>query len=118
MKLYSVECLSIDGNISFEKRDKIVAKFCNDDNAPRILIFSSIGSAGLNLSIACKILLFVSRRLRISSATRAEIYQTEGSNVELPERNTNPWPCSASRPKEPSYLHSSAGEQILGSPYE
>jgi TATA-binding protein-associated factor len=59
MKLYGVECLSIDGSMSFEKRDKIVAKF-NTDDASRVLIFSSVGSAGLNLSIACKILLFVS----------------------------------------------------------
>jgi SNF2 family DNA or RNA helicase len=68
MKLYGIDCLSIDGSMLFEKRAKIVALF-QTENGPRVLIFSSVGSAGLNLTIACKVFLFVSGCLRIYSGT-------------------------------------------------
>lgn len=60
MKLYGVDSLAIDGSMSFEKRDKVVAQF-HAENSARVLIFSSVGSAGLNLSIASIVLFFVGR---------------------------------------------------------
>jgi TATA-binding protein-associated factor len=68
MKLYGVDSLAIDGSMSFEKRDKVVAEF-HAENSPRVLIFSSVGSAGLNLSIACKVILFVSRNSYLRALT-------------------------------------------------
>ena len=50
--------LSIDGSMSFDKRDKIVATF-RDPKSARILIFSSVGAAGLNLSLSDVVLMFV-----------------------------------------------------------
>lgn len=44
--------------MSFEARDNVVTKFHNA-GAPRVLIFSSVGSAGLNLSIANTIIFMV-----------------------------------------------------------
>jgi SNF2 family DNA or RNA helicase len=66
MKLYGVDSLAIDGSMSFEKRDKVVAQFHAEDS-PRVLIFSSVGSAGLNLSIASKVIFFVSGNLYLGS---------------------------------------------------
>jgi SNF2 family DNA or RNA helicase len=45
--------------MSFDKRTETVAKFYQPDSA-RVLIFSSVGSAGLNLSIADVVIFFVS----------------------------------------------------------
>jgi len=50
--LYGVPSLSINGKISFVERDKCVVAFHSDDQPSHILVFSSIGSAGLNLAIA------------------------------------------------------------------
>jgi SNF2 family DNA or RNA helicase len=44
--------------MSFEKRDRIVAQF-HLPESPRLFIFSSVGSAGLNLSIADVVIFFV-----------------------------------------------------------
>jgi hypothetical protein len=52
--------LAINGKISFEKRDNIVKDFYDDRHPGRVLIFSSVGSAGLNLSIADVVIFFVS----------------------------------------------------------
>lgn len=68
MKLYGVDSLAIDGSMSFEKRDKVVAQF-HAENTPRVLIFSSVGSAGLNLSIASIVLFFVRRNSYLGSRT-------------------------------------------------
>jgi hypothetical protein len=45
--------------MSFDKRDKVVVAF-HAPGSPRILIFSSVGAAGLNLSISDIVLMFVS----------------------------------------------------------
>ncbi|KAF5366181.1 hypothetical protein D9758_005658 [Tetrapyrgos nigripes] len=55
--LYSVKSLRIDGSMSFRQRDIIVAEFILSGNI-RVFIFSSVGSAGLNLSIADMIIYF------------------------------------------------------------
>lgn len=58
LKLYGVECLHIDGQMSFEQRSAVVTQF-HAPNSPRVLIFSSVGSAGLNLSIANTVIFLV-----------------------------------------------------------
>ncbi|KAF9033680.1 hypothetical protein BDP27DRAFT_1374971 [Rhodocollybia butyracea] len=47
----------IDGTMSFDKQTETVAEFYKPDSA-RVLIFSSVGSAGLNLSIADVVIFF------------------------------------------------------------
>jgi TATA-binding protein-associated factor len=44
--------------MTFEKREQIIAQFCKPGGI-RVLIFSRIGSAGLNLSIADVVIFFV-----------------------------------------------------------
>ncbi len=63
LSLYGVDSLFIDGNMSFEKRNRVVSCF-HEPNAPRVLIFSSVGSAGLNLSLA-HIVIFLVRTRRV-----------------------------------------------------
>jgi SNF2 family DNA or RNA helicase len=58
LELYGVKCLSIDGSIPYKKRDDIVQKFLGN-GSPRVLIFSTVGSTGLNLSIADVVIFFV-----------------------------------------------------------
>ncbi|KXN84276.1 SWI/SNF-like matrix-associated actin-dependent regulator [Leucoagaricus sp. SymC.cos] len=58
LRLYSVESLAINGKISFDQRDKRVKQFHKEDSKARVLVFSSIGSAGLNLSIADIVIFF------------------------------------------------------------
>ncbi len=58
LKLYGVEALFIDGSMPYDDRAKIVAEFQEPD-VPRVLIFSNIGAAGLNLSIANTIIFMV-----------------------------------------------------------
>ncbi|KAF9060091.1 hypothetical protein BDP27DRAFT_1370864, partial [Rhodocollybia butyracea] len=58
LRLYNgTESLAIDGTMSFDKRTETVAEFYKPDSA-RVLIFSSVGSAGLNLSIADVVIFF------------------------------------------------------------
>jgi superfamily II DNA/RNA helicase len=58
LKLYGVDSLSINGSISFDKRDAIIQEFYRHDG-PRVLIFSRVGSSGLNLANADCVILFV-----------------------------------------------------------
>jgi len=57
--LYDIPSLSINGKISFAEQDKHVVAFYSDDQPSRVLIFSSIGSTGLNLAIVDVVILFV-----------------------------------------------------------
>ncbi|KAF5347355.1 hypothetical protein D9756_010004 [Leucocoprinus leucothites] len=50
--------LSINGKIPFVERDKRVKEFYDDGNPNRVLVFSSVGSAGLNLAIADVVIFF------------------------------------------------------------
>lgn len=59
LSLYGVDSLFIDGHMSFDKRDEIVNRF-HEKGAPRVFIFSSVGSAGLNLSLAHIVIFLVS----------------------------------------------------------
>ncbi|KAF8522952.1 hypothetical protein BU17DRAFT_44313 [Hysterangium stoloniferum] len=59
LELYGMKNLSIDGRDDFDLRDVTVDEFHKPDS-PRILISSSIGGTGLNLTICDVIILFVS----------------------------------------------------------
>ena len=60
LSLYGVLSLAINGQIAFGKRDEYIQALYNDKHPARVLIFSSVGSAGLNLSIADIVIFFVS----------------------------------------------------------
>ncbi|KIK51761.1 hypothetical protein GYMLUDRAFT_251819 [Collybiopsis luxurians FD-317 M1] len=57
LSLYNVKTLAIDGNVSFERRAQTVAEF-HESNDARVFIFSSVGTAGLNLAIADVVIFF------------------------------------------------------------
>ncbi|KAF8800887.1 hypothetical protein BYT27DRAFT_7216694, partial [Phlegmacium glaucopus] len=57
LDLYEVPSLAIDGTMSFDKRDGIITQF-HTPGSPRALIFSSVGSVGLNLAIADVVIFF------------------------------------------------------------
>lgn len=59
LHLYGIDSLWIDGGMSYEKRNKVVTNFHTPGN-PRVSISPSVGSAGLNLSIADIVISFVS----------------------------------------------------------
>ncbi|KAF9441652.1 hypothetical protein P691DRAFT_683240 [Macrolepiota fuliginosa MF-IS2] len=58
LSLYGIPSLAINGKISFSQRDKRIKELYGDSNPARVLIFSSVGSAGLNLSIADVVIFF------------------------------------------------------------
>lgn len=60
LKLYGIETLAINGKLAFDKRDKMVKNLYDDGHPARVLIFSSVGSAGLNLAVADVVIFFVS----------------------------------------------------------
>ncbi|KAJ3764543.1 P-loop containing nucleoside triphosphate hydrolase protein, partial [Lentinula raphanica] len=51
LALYKIPSLSIDGTMSYDKRAQVVAEFYQLKSA-RVLVFSSVGTTGLNLTIA------------------------------------------------------------------
>jgi SNF2 family DNA or RNA helicase len=59
LDLYEIKFLYIDGTSSFHKRAKIVKQFC-EGSEYRVLIISSVGSTGLNLSAASAVIFLVS----------------------------------------------------------
>ncbi|KAF5359465.1 hypothetical protein D9756_003663 [Leucocoprinus leucothites] len=58
LSLYGVKNIAISGKIQFKQRDKRIKQFYDDSDPARVLIFSSVGSAGLNLAIADVVILF------------------------------------------------------------
>ncbi|KAF9447919.1 hypothetical protein P691DRAFT_670489 [Macrolepiota fuliginosa MF-IS2] len=58
LRLYGIKSLAISGKIPFSERDKRVKALYDDTNPARVLIFSSVGSAGLNLSISDVVIFF------------------------------------------------------------
>lgn len=59
LTLYGIKFLYIDGNISVQKRAKIVEQFCTGKEY-RVLIVSSVGATGLNLAVASTVIFVVS----------------------------------------------------------
>lgn len=58
LTLYGVKHLYIDGQLSFQQRAKVVAQFRSNPEY-RMLIMSSVGSVGLNLTDACIVVFLV-----------------------------------------------------------
>ncbi|KAJ3560425.1 hypothetical protein NP233_g10845 [Leucocoprinus birnbaumii] len=58
LSLYSIKSLAINGAIPLEERDKRVKQLYDDDNDYRVLIFSSVGTVGLNLAVADTVIFF------------------------------------------------------------
>ncbi|KAK7034787.1 hypothetical protein VNI00_012195 [Paramarasmius palmivorus] len=57
LKLHGVDSLHIDGSISYQQRDRIIAAF-KKPGGPRVLIFSAVGSVGLCLTVADVVIFF------------------------------------------------------------
>ncbi len=61
MKLYGIIPFVLNGNMKVKDRDEAVQEFIHTkDPARRVLLFSSVGVAGLNLACADTVILFVS----------------------------------------------------------
>jgi SNF2 family DNA or RNA helicase len=58
LDLYGIKYKHIDGSTLLHNRAKIVEQFCEGSEF-RVLIISSVGSTGLNLSIASVIIFLV-----------------------------------------------------------
>ncbi len=63
MKLYGIVPFVLNGSMKIKDRDDKVQKFIHShDPNRRVLLFSSVGAAGLNLACADTVILFVSCR--------------------------------------------------------
>ncbi|KAF8074473.1 P-loop containing nucleoside triphosphate hydrolase protein [Lyophyllum atratum] len=58
LRLHGIESLALNGKTSIENRNKHVRNLYDDKHPARVLIFSSVGSAGLNLAIADVLIFF------------------------------------------------------------
>lgn len=56
--MYGIGSLAINGSMSYDQRDKVVEKFKVEDQH-RVLIFTKIGTVGLNLTVANVLILLV-----------------------------------------------------------
>ncbi len=74
LSLYGVPSLAVTGKIPFEQRDKRIKDLYDDTHPARVLIFSSVGSAGLNLSIADVVIFFVSENSTAFSHSKLNPY--------------------------------------------
>jgi hypothetical protein len=114
LKLYGIESLSINGAIPFKQRDMVVEQFVHKPDSPRVLIFSSIGSAGLNLPIADVVIFFVSHQfccVVVHFHLLARFNQ--GSTLECARREADPWPSPPSATEEDGQGHPLAGERVV-----
>ncbi|RXW14683.1 hypothetical protein EST38_g11168 [Candolleomyces aberdarensis] len=68
-ELYGIKILLISGTTSYEQRAKIVRKF-NEDPEYRVLVFSKVGSTGLNLTRANFVLFLITGRAWRQRQTR------------------------------------------------
>lgn len=100
LELYGIESLFIDGGMSYEKRDQVVFDF-HQPGKPRVLIFSSVGSAGLNLAIADVVICSVSWHAYSSPSVASRILHHRTSRgvtrtydkfVDVPTANHNSGP--------------------------
>ncbi|KAG0695737.1 P-loop containing nucleoside triphosphate hydrolase protein, partial [Suillus ampliporus] len=49
--------LTLNGSLGVDERNEIIKKF-NTDPSARVLLFSSVGAVGLNLTVASVVILF------------------------------------------------------------
>ncbi|KAG2124639.1 hypothetical protein DEU56DRAFT_916989 [Suillus clintonianus] len=57
LKLHNIVPLTLNGSHGVDERNEIVKKF-NADPSARVLLFSSVGAVGLNLTVASVVILF------------------------------------------------------------
>ncbi|KAF8054476.1 P-loop containing nucleoside triphosphate hydrolase protein [Lyophyllum atratum] len=82
LELHGVPSLTLNGKMSVEQRNKHVRDFYNDAHPARVLIFSSVGSAGLNLAIADVVIFFD------QPWSAQDIQQTRGRAHRQPQKKT------------------------------
>lgn len=87
LQLHNINPLVIHGGHGAEERNEIVLKFHSDPKA-RILIFSSVGAVGLNLTAASVVVLFVSCPLTTLTITQLYLRLT-GSMLVAHARQSN-----------------------------
>ncbi|KAG6839498.1 hypothetical protein C0991_002138, partial [Blastosporella zonata] len=58
LQIYGVPCLLINGKVPVANRDKVVKDFYEDLHPARVLLISSVASAGINLSCADVVIFF------------------------------------------------------------
>jgi SNF2 family DNA or RNA helicase len=71
LTLYGVRHEHIDGRMTFQQRASVVKKFCANPDI-RVLIMSSVGSVGLNLTVA-SVIIFLVRFLLSHSALNSYV---------------------------------------------
>lgn len=60
MNLHGIEVLEYHGGMTQKQRAKVLDHFhSNDGSAPRTLLVSDVGATGLNLDIACILIIVV-----------------------------------------------------------
>ena len=59
-KLHGIKCLQLNGTMTTAQRTLAVEQF-NKDSEARVLLMSTVGSIGLNLTVANIVICFVSR---------------------------------------------------------
>jgi len=99
LELYGIKSLAIDGAKSYKARASTVARFKKSKTC-RVLIISSVGSAGLNLAF-CSCVIYIVRPSGHHLANTLMLSWT-GSNLELPGRASDRWSCMAATPGQRS----------------
>jgi SNF2 family DNA or RNA helicase len=59
LKIYNINALTLNGTHTVDERNDIIHQF-NTKPEARVLLFSTVGAVGLNLTIATVVILFVS----------------------------------------------------------
>lgn len=72
--------------MSFAERFKTVNRFRTDASSPRVLIFSAVGSVGLNLAMADSVILLVSV---LSLTSNGKLIVSTGSALERSRRTAD-----------------------------
>ncbi|TFK16542.1 hypothetical protein FA15DRAFT_607075, partial [Coprinopsis marcescibilis] len=96
--LHGIPVLSISGKTGYDQRATVVNKFENDPDS-RVLIFSKVGSTGLNLTRASVIIFLVSTDIQATGVLSAEI--ETGSTLVRSGRSSMPWAPAPSRAETP-----------------
>jgi SNF2 family DNA or RNA helicase len=61
LKMHDIEALSLNGTLTADERNETIRRF-NTVPEDRVLLFSTVGAVGLNLTVATIVVLFVSQR--------------------------------------------------------
>lgn len=64
-KLHGVKCLPLNGTMTTAERTSAIKQFRNDSET-RVLLISTVGSIGLNLTNASVVICFVSGQMVLS----------------------------------------------------